>query len=208
MGRIRRIFFGFAQVSLAVALVSCAAPGSYFGIDTSLPELESENDPARLQQIRDFETLLLIATSSGCFERTEAGLTPIRASQAKNFECVEILAEIESRGTALGLGRSLTGIASVDLSSLARRAQSGDKQAQLELGIRFEEGLGVERNTRNACALYNRAATQTGGTIWIYVPPVGNGTTGRVMPYDTGPVVPGLSEAAERRASLDAQGGC
>jgi hypothetical protein len=37
----------------------------------------------------------------------------------------------------------VSGAASVELQDLARRAQAGDKHAQLELGIRFEEGRGV-----------------------------------------------------------------
>ncbi len=70
---------------------------------------------------------------------------------------------------------------SVDVQRLAQLAKSGDKQAQLDLGIRFEEGLGVERDLGKATKLYRAAATDTESNTWVYTPPVGNGTSGRVI---------------------------
>jgi len=96
--------------------------------------------------------------------------------------------------------------ASVDqaeIGSLARRAQAGDKQAQLELGIRFEEGRGVERDLNKARKLYAQAASDTGGTIWVYSPPVGNGTKGRVIPVNAGPKQFGLVEAKRRLGGVE-----
>ena len=90
-----------------------------------------------------------------------------------------------------------------DLHSLASRAQSGDKQAQLELGIRFEEGRGVTRDLKKARKLYAKAATSSGGTIWVYSPPVGNGTSGRVIPVNAGPRQHGLAEAKRRLEGLE-----
>jgi TPR repeat protein len=46
----------------------------------------------------------------------------------------------------------------VPLVALARLAAANDKQAQLELGIRFEEGIGVERDRDAARKLYRMAA--------------------------------------------------
>lgn len=77
-------------------------------------------------------------------------------------------------------------------------AMSGDKQAQLDLGIRFEEGVGVRRDLRKAKKLYLQAASDGGGTIWVYSPPVGNGSSGRVMPIQAGLKILGLSEAVRR----------
>ena len=90
-----------------------------------------------------------------------------------------------------------------EIHSLARRAQAGDKQAQLELGIRFEEGRGVSQDLERARKLYTKAATSSGGLKWIYSPPVGNGTKGRIIPLDTGLVSAGLAEAAVRLENLD-----
>ncbi len=85
-----------------------------------------------------------------------------------------------------------------EIQSLARRAQTGDKYAQLELGIRYEEGNGVERNLKRAKKLYAAAASDSGGKVWVYSPPVGNGTSGRVIPVDAGPKQYGLAEAKRR----------
>ncbi|MBD58620.1 MAG: hypothetical protein CL808_00660, partial [Citromicrobium sp.] len=67
----------------------------------------------------------------------------------------------------------------------------------------FEEGRGVACDPGKARTLYGRAAATTGGTIWVYQPPVGNGTTGRTVPLDTGPREVGLPAASERLASLE-----
>ncbi len=90
-----------------------------------------------------------------------------------------------------------------EIQSLARRAQAGDKYAQLELGIRYEEGDGVERNLTRAKKLYKAAASDDGGKIWVYSPPVGNGTSGRVIPVDAGPKRYGLAEAKVRLGRLE-----
>jgi len=102
----------------------------------------------------------------------------------------------QSRATSAGVGQA-------EIGSLARRAQAGDKQAQLELGIRFEEGRGVARDLNKARKLYAKAATGSGGTIWVYSPPVGNGTKGRVIPVNSGPKQVGLAEAKRRLEGVE-----
>ena len=84
------------------------------------------------------------------------------------------------------------------LQQLATRARAGDKHAQLELGIAFEEGRGVERDLTKARNLYRLAASDSGGRMWVYLPSVGNGTKGRVMQVDRGPKISGLTEAKTR----------
>jgi hypothetical protein len=79
---------------------------------------------------------------------------------------------------------------------LAQRAQLGDKQAQFELGERFATGNGVPRDCEKATELTRRAATATGGTLWVYSPPVTQGGRGQVIPLDRGPVQPGLAAAS------------
>jgi hypothetical protein len=97
-----------------------------------------------------------------------------------------------------------TGAADPTLQLLAHRARAGDKQAQLDLGIAFEEGRGVPVDVKRAIKLYRMAASDSGGTMWVYSPPVGNGTKGRVMPVDRGPRISGLAEAKARLDLLTA----
>ena len=91
---------------------------------------------------------------------------------------------------------------SAELRELARWAQAGDKQAQLELGIAFEEGRGVARDLKRARRLYAQAASNSGGPMWVYVPPVVPGQAGRVMQVETGIPRPGLMSAKERFKQL------
>jgi hypothetical protein len=88
------------------------------------------------------------------------------------------------------------------VQALAVRASTGDKQAQLDLGIRFEEGAGVARDLDTAKKLYRQAASDSGGTIWVYTPPVGNGTSGRVVPVESGTKQYGLAAAQRRLGAL------
>jgi len=90
------------------------------------------------------------------------------------------------------------GAAPAGLQQLARRAQGGDKQAQLALGIRYEEGDGVAPDRRQAMTLYRLAARASGGTLWVYAPSPGNGAPARVIPVDGGQRQAGLSEAKLR----------
>lgn len=79
---------------------------------------------------------------------------------------------------------------------LVQRAELGDKQAQFELGQRFAAGDGVPRDCAKAKKLTRRAASASGGTLWVYSPPVTNGGQGQVIPVDRGPVQPGLAAAS------------
>lgn len=91
-----------------------------------------------------------------------------------------------------------------ELQQLANRAQAGDKQAQLELGIRFEEGRGLPVDIGRAQRLYQQAASDSGGTVWVYVPPTVKGQRARVMPVASGPEVSGLAQAKARLEALEA----
>ncbi|TPG20950.1 hypothetical protein EAH87_06275 [Sphingomonas koreensis] len=53
-------------------------------------------------------------------------------------------------------------------------AGHGDKNAQLALGIRYEQGDGVPRDLERARHLYARAARNTGTSNLVYSSPVGN----------------------------------
>lgn len=102
----------------------------------------------------------------------------------------------------MGIGFA-PGAASTELQALAMRAQAGDKQAQLDLGIAYEEGRGVGVDLRKARKLYTLASADSGGTTWVYVPPVRNGEAGRVTPVDKGVRQSGLLEAKVRLERIE-----
>lgn len=191
-----------------LALSGCAAPRDYFGVDLTPVEILNQQNPARYQAIQQRNLIMLLALIEGCYERTPQGFKPVDPVDAPSFKCAEMLVEVRNRSEELGLGRSPSGVEAIDLPALASMARAGDKSAQFELGIRFEQGFGLEQDLGKACRLFARAATQSGGTLWIYVPPVGNGTSGRVMPVDQGPIVPGLAAAAARLETLSDAGSC
>ena len=86
---------------------------------------------------------------------------------------------------------------------LAVLARAGDKQAQLQLGIAFEEGRGVKRDLSRARKLYRLAAADGGGTMWIYVPSGVEGHRGQTMPVRSSPRQRGIEEARLRLEALD-----
>ncbi len=81
------------------------------------------------------------------------------------------------------------------VQALAARASAGDKQAQLDLGIRFEEGAGVARDLPAAKKLYRQAASDSGGSRLLLVPSSSGLTTSVV---GMGPKIDG-NEAAQAR---------
>lgn len=130
--------------------------------------------------------------SSG-FRSRKAGILPVLAAALSLSACT----------SNVYMGIPLTdGSGDLALRSLAQSAAAGDKQAQLDLGIRYEEGNGVERDLRIAKKLYQLAATDSGGTLWVYSPPVGNGTSGRVIPMRSSHKNFGLIEAKSRLTNL------
>lgn len=60
------------------------------------------------------------------------------------------------------------------LQQLAALARAGDKQAQLELGIAFEEGRGVPVSFQKAEKLYSQASRSDTGLRGIWSPGVGS----------------------------------
>jgi len=64
----------------------------------------------------------------------------------------------------------------------------------------------VHRNRAYGWArkLYGKAASTTGGKIYVYSPPVGK-SKGRVIPLDTGPKQHGLPEARDRLVKLEGE---
>jgi hypothetical protein len=93
---------------------------------------------------------------------------------------------------------SEAGVRDLQLALVESRAAAGDRRAQLELGIRYEEGRGVERNLKRARQLYSHAAADSGGPVWTYIPSVGKGRTSRTVMVSNVPKTRGLAEAKER----------
>jgi TPR repeat protein len=84
------------------------------------------------------------------------------------------------------------------LQALAQRAQLGDKQAQLELGMQYELGVNVPQNCLLATELYRLAARESSETTWVYLHGVGKGALGRVIPVRSGRKIEGLGMAKDR----------
>lgn len=84
-------------------------------------------------------------------------------------------------------------------------AARGDKPMLLELAKRLETGDGIAQDAERAEDLYAAAARPVLGTIYVYSPGVGK-SPGMVLPIRTGPDVPGLPEAAYRRALMHIEG--
>ncbi|MCK0530674.1 SEL1-like repeat protein [Sphingobium agri] len=97
------------------------------------------------------------------------------------------------------------GRAPLDLQGLAKRAQSGEKQAQLDLGVRFEEGQGVVRDLERAAKLYSAAGSSGGGSRMVYVPVSGKRARAMTMPLSSGMRAGGLPEAGKRLEMLTAK---
>lgn len=140
---------------------------------------------------------------SGCSDRVKVGGGILRKNYRGRFPkiagAVAAMLALSACASNEYMGISLKpGAAAADLQELARRAQTGDKQAQLELGIRYEEGREVSVDLRRAKQFYALAASDDGGTIWTYSPPVGEEKRGQMLPVDIGPKQAGLVAARER----------
>jgi hypothetical protein len=80
-----------------------------------------------------------------------------------------------------------------------------DKTAQFALGQRYESGDGVPVDLKMARRLYQAAATPSGGTTYVYSPPVGAESTGRTLALNAGPAEPGLPEARNALERINAK---
>ena len=129
-------------------------------------------------------------------------LAPCWSQLARCAICVFFLATTGCAGSSY-MGISLAPVQTIsELQELAQRARNGDKQAQLDLGKRFEEGKGVRVDKRRATRLYRLAASNSGGTIWVYSPSPGNGAPARAIPVKNGVTEFGLEEARQRLRAI------
>jgi hypothetical protein len=97
---------------------------------------------------------------------------------------------------SLGFGSCAGSAATAtSISDLSCWAGKGDKQAQYALGQIYETGSGMPQNLKRARNFYAAAASATPNTIYVYSPPVGSESYGRVIPMTTGTAAPGLEAA-------------
>jgi TPR repeat protein len=82
------------------------------------------------------------------------------------------------------------------------RAGRGDKNAQLELGVRYEEGRGVPRDLDRAEHWYRRAARDARRPSQVYSPAVGPHGRARILSVRGGGFSRGLPEARRRLREL------
>lgn len=92
---------------------------------------------------------------------------------------------------------------STSLTPLISRSNADDKQAQMLLGLMFAEGKAVEKNCKLAKRLLRKAASQSGGTMWVYVPSGISGKAGQVVPFEQGPLYPGLRSARDALKGME-----
>lgn len=87
------------------------------------------------------------------------------------------------------------GGADPSVQALAARASTGDKQAQLDLGIKYLSGHGVTAHDRRACNLFRMSSSDTRGQLWIYTPSPGGGAPARILPIQNATPTAGLASA-------------
>jgi len=123
----------------------------------------------------------------------------VKDGRLKALVCITVLLLFEGCATADYAGIPLQpGRADPEVQEIARLARAGDKQAQFDLGKRFETGDGVAQNREQAITLFRQAASSSGGILRICSPPVGS-TPGRTNPINQGTLVPGFPETRGRR---------
>ena len=117
---------------------------------------------------------LLCSASTGC---------------AASLSCQAPPPRVMADGTVIG------NLALANLTCWSRR---GEQAAQYRLGQAYENGeLGLTPDIRKAKRLYQSAASRRSGTIYVYSPPVGSETSGRVLPVRNGSDQPGVPQARE-----------
>jgi len=98
-----------------------------------------------------------------------------------------VLLALTLAGCAAGGSRVERSAIPDTLHSLYDRAMVGDKHPQYALGLLLGSGAAGAPDCAAAREFLAIAARDEGGTPWVYSPPVGNGTQGRVITIDQGP---------------------
>lgn len=189
----------------ALSLLLLAAPAAaqdadtvYMGID-----LTAEPEPQQRSLGGDMRAMLDEGVELGCLEFTPPA--SFAQTDDRSPECQAYIARLSAASNSEAPATDPDNpLRAVPLQQLAAAAQSGNKQAQLELGIRFEEGIGgVEQNWDYALELYTQAGRATPARRGMVVRESEAGAGGGVSRGIMSPRIPGLSEARERRDALE-----
>lgn len=114
---------------------------------------------------------------------------------------VAACASLPQLAVAQNIGWSGLGWRGASLAAVKGGADRGDKHAQLELGIRYEEGRGVPADKERARKLY-RAAARTTPQESLFYSPGGADGAGRVVRLANPASGKGLAEAQARLDAL------
>lgn len=113
-------------------------------------------------------------------------LTHFRSIDATVFGFIPLALSLSSCASNQYMGISLLpGEADPTLQALVKRASIGEKPAQLELGLKLYVGKDVVTNRRRACKLFQMAAGDGTGNLWVYIPSPGGGAPSNVVPMRT-----------------------
>ena len=199
---------------LLVALLMCspasAQEGSseYMGIDlTAQPETEPEQRSVQ----PELKAMLDRGVELGCLSFDPP--TTFAQTDDRSEPCLAYLRQLAAATSpdidetpAPPEASAEFPLRAVPLVQLARAAQSGNKRAQFELGVRFELGIGgVETDFERALELYREAGRATPARHGMIVRDSEAGAGGGVSRGQVSPRIPGLPEARARREALEAR---
>ncbi len=206
-----------AGILLSAPLAAQDDSSVYMGIDLTAEEARQSE-----QERRSIEAAMLAVLEEGVALGCLEFVPPDTFSQVPNdsAECSQYIARLVemSEGPVLAEGSGDTleeaqanTMRNAPLVALAQAAQSGNKRAQLELGMRFEEGRGgVEQNWDNALELYTQAGRATRAQSAVAPnsatdTSVFAGEGGTLGRRQVSSRIPGLREARDRRDALEAR---
>ncbi|MEO0870714.1 MAG: hypothetical protein AAFY19_01965 [Pseudomonadota bacterium] len=115
------------------------------------------------------------------------------------FFCSACTSSSTYYGIGIGSSKEGASIEAAQIQEIARRASRGDKEAQLELAIRFEEGDGVEKDIKSALDLLRQAAQESQISSTIFIPDGGAVRAERVFAG----IRPGNQQAQQRLKRLE-----
>lgn len=179
----------------------------YMGIDLTAEPMPVEGEPTQSSVDAAMLGVLEEGVELGCL----AFEPPSTFSQTENdsAECREYIARLTAAASGEGSDEAEEAeqenpYRAIPLVMLAQAAQSGNKRAQLELGMRFEEGVaGVEQDWERAAQLYQQAGRATPARHGMRVSQSEAGVGGGVSRGVVSPRIPGLPEARERLEALE-----
>lgn len=124
------------------------------------------------------------------------GAPPTAVTVDGNADAIALVTTVDQHATALLKHRSI--------ANLDCWADQGDRMAQYALGRAYERGeAGLPADSASAIRYYRKAAKTISNQTYVYSPPVGKESYGRVIPVTAGPPSPGLPEAIEALKRLE-----